>query len=157
DVQGVSEHVDAVGVLGVDADLREVERPRVQRARARPGVAAVLGAIDAAALAADIVDRVGPGFVGLDDREHDARILRGDREADACGPRRKALLQLLPGRAAVRRLEDAAQILALGLRRSRRERPGPPLAGVERGVDRAGLRRIERDVAAADAVAERRR
>ena len=47
-----AQHVDALGVTGVDADLRVVHRARVQGVDPRPGEAAVLRAEDAAVLVA---------------------------------------------------------------------------------------------------------
>ncbi len=152
DVERVAEHVDAVGILGVDADLREVERPRIETARSRPALASVLRAEDAAAAAPDLVDVVRARFVGLNDGVEDLRVLGRDREPDARRAGGQSVAELLPGRAAVARLEDAADVLSVRGRGARREGPGRPLTGVEHGVDRARIGGIEGDLAAADPI-----
>src|SRR5262249_6478755 len=51
-VQRDAKDVDVPGIIGVDADLAEVHRPRVQTVDAPPGVAAIVGAIDTGILGA---------------------------------------------------------------------------------------------------------
>ena len=83
DVQGEAEDVHAFVVRGIDADLAEVERARVERARARPGLSAVVGPEHPAAPAAHLVDAARARLVALHDRVHDLRVLGVDGEADA--------------------------------------------------------------------------
>ncbi len=149
DVEGEAENVDALGVLGVHADLREVEGPRVQLAAAAPALSAVVRAEDAAHLARDVVDPAGSALARLDDGVDDLRIPAVDREADPAGRAGKARRKLRPGRPSVGRLENAAEVPAVGRVGTRGKGPGLTLPGIERGVERVGAGGIQDDVAAA--------
>jgi hypothetical protein len=91
DVQAEAQQVDALVVLRIDADLREVERARGAVADALPGLAAVVRAEEAAFAAAVVGEGAAVAAeVGLDDGVEDARVLREEVEADAPGPRGQA-------------------------------------------------------------------
>src|SRR5262249_8198085 len=88
-VEGDAQDVEAVGVLGVDAYLAEVERPRDEVVDLDPGVPTVVGAEDAARLRVGIgpgrlagqLLRVGAGR--LDHGEHHLGVAVEDGDAGA--------------------------------------------------------------------------
>ena len=86
EVQPPAEQVDAMIVVGIDPDAREVERPGVEVADMGPRVAAIFGAEDPAA-AQPVVERPADpsALVGLDDRHQDLRVAMMDVDTDtAC-------------------------------------------------------------------------
>src|SRR5438093_27142 len=105
----------------------------------RDRLAAVVGAEDAAAPAADLVDAGLPALLALYDGVHGPGLLARDRQADAAGGPGQALLELAPGGAAVGALEDAAEVLAVRVGRACHERPRRSLARVERRVEGARI------------------
>src|SRR6185503_21083663 len=112
--------VDPVGVLRIDRDPREIERPEVDRADPLPGVAAIVAAEQPAALRVVVADpRAGAAAVALDHRVHDARILREEGEPDAARARRQAVRQLPPRTAGVVGTEDSP-LVAVAAERPRR-------------------------------------
>ena len=72
DVQVDAVHVDPLRLVGIDADLAEVHRPRIEAVDLGPALALVLGAEDTA-------------LAMLDDGVDDVRVLAIDVEADAAG------------------------------------------------------------------------
>ena len=150
DVKVHSEDVDPLVVRRVDADLAEVERPRVEARSSASSVSPPSSERKTPpALALALADRRSSSLVGLDDRVDDPRVLRGRRRGRSAGLRRQALRQLRPGRPAVRRPEDPAGVAPARERRAGGERPGRPLPRVERRLERVGVRRVHDDVAAA--------
>ena len=149
DVQHEPEDVHEAIVLRVDANLAEVERTRVQRARPRPGVAAIGRPEDAAAPAEHLIDALRPAIAALDDRDDHLRVLREDGEPDSSGLDGQAAGQLLPRGACVDAPVNATHVAALRDVRARVERPGRAPPRVEHGVDGVRVLRIDRDVTAA--------
>src|SRR5262249_27772758 len=155
-VQSKAEDVNAPVVLRVHADLTEIEWAGVERVDARPAFAAVLGAEDAATLAADVGQAARAAFIALHHGVNNFGILAVDRQADPSGATRQPFLEFCPGAAAVGALENSAEILAIGVGLTEDKRPRRPPARIEYRVERIGVGGIERDLAAADAILVRR-
>src|SRR5581483_228265 len=132
--------VDEIGVLRIGDDLAEVPAASPDALiarRLRPRRAAVVGAEEAALLR-------------VDDRVHAAGPRGGDRQPDAAASLdRNPRVDLLPVVAAVGRLEDPAAGTVGGRVHAPRRTPRVP----ERRVDRARVRRIDREIDRADVVA----
>src|SRR5215212_1670065 len=77
------EHIDALIVSRVDADLAEVERPRIDCARSRPFFTSIFRAKDPTAFASQIRQLTGAAFIALDYRHYHLRVRGADRQADA--------------------------------------------------------------------------
>src|SRR5215216_2252867 len=127
------------------ADLRVIERPRVALVHARPGGAAIFGAIEARQQL-----RSRPRLVGLEIRygirldhgvDH-ARVRKRDRDADATLRRFReaAAFDLSP------RLSGVSRLPKRGTGSAGVEEVGPAHALPARGPHGVGIRRIERDV-----------
>ena len=145
DPQVDPQQVDAPVVVGLDADLAEVERARRPRAQPGPVLAGVVAAEDAAGAAARVDGGDPPALVRLDHGVDDARVLAVDVEADAPGLGREPRSKLGPGPSAVAGLEDAAGGTP------RRVRPGRAPPRVHRRVEHVRVGRVHRQVAGAGA------
>src|SRR5205823_718669 len=146
-----SEHVNALIVSRVDSDLTEIKRARIEVARPGPFFAAIFGAENAARPAVDLAYVHRATLIALHNRHHHFGLARCHRQTDAPGLARQSAREFLPGRAAVGALENAADIVAVGRDHAVGKRPWRPLSGIERGVDRLRIRRIEHYIAAAGA------
>ena len=114
DEQGEAEHVNALIVRRIDLDFAEVERTRIDVAHPRPFLAAIFGAENATGATVDIANVARAAFITLHHRHHHLGIARGNGEADPAGLPGKSAGQFFPGSAAVRALEDAADIFSVG-------------------------------------------
>src|SRR4029077_9793561 len=153
DVDDEAEHVDALTVGRVDANLAEVERARVKPAHPGPVLARVVGAEDPAGLAFGVHNVRRPFGITLHDGVHDLRILGPDGEADSLGPGRQSGREFLPRSAAVGALPDPAKVLAVGGVGAGDELPGVAAAGVEGRIEYVGGGGVEGEVTAADPIA----
>ena len=85
-VQGSPQHINALGIAGVNADFAEVKRPRAQVVEFFPALTPVLGTKDAAqagvgAAFAHLPQVAAVGLVGLHHSINDAWIAAKDRQA----------------------------------------------------------------------------
>jgi hypothetical protein len=86
--QCVLEQINALIICRIDADLTEIERPRIDCAYPSPFFASVFGTEYAAAFAAHVVDAAGAALITLHYCHHDARIACAYRETNATRLRR---------------------------------------------------------------------
>ena len=126
DVQRHAEDVDAPVVVGVDADLAEVERPRAQVVDLDPRLAAVVGAEDAAGVGVVVrLRRLAPFRLALQERScRSARRRRGC--ADPCGrrPGRSGRWDVPAGPCSAGPRSCRRRSSCRGRRRGRTARPG---------------------------------
>ena len=133
-VEHESQHVNALVVLGIHANLAEVERAWIELALTSPGRTGVVAAKHSTGLAVRIVDVGRAAGVTLNEREHRLRILGIDRQPDAASHGRQPGRELGPRRSTIRALEQASNVLPIGRRRAVREHPRPTDARILRRV-----------------------
>src|SRR5262249_52366807 len=137
------EQIHALVIRRVDTDLAEIKRARIERARARPSFATILGAKNPAALTAQIVGRTKPAFVTLHNRHHDSWIAGADCQTNPASLPGKTAAEFFPACAAVGTLENSANILAAGHARTGSETPWRSLPCVQRSVNILRIRRVK--------------
>src|SRR5207244_11085276 len=133
--EGKPEKVNALIVRGVDPNLAEIKRSRIQITGALPSVTGVLRPKNSAAFAVNVDEIVHPTFIALDHRHHDSGIRRRNREPNFSRQYGQAIAAFFPTATAICALENPAHVFAVCCGGTVNEAPRSPASSIKRRVN----------------------